>query len=177
MSRLAVTLWTCGKCGKPRGLHHGCTGSRGGRDRIRVGVAFRCPSCGKSVPNLLTHACTAPSDFRKRKAAEKRRLQTEERRRKRRAATARKRARARERKRKAAEERRRLAREAAARRRSADRDRTHDRTRHEHVTCTDACCDKYACRVYREGREAGHPEGYAEGYAEGLAAGFSAAAG
>ena len=176
MSRLAVTLWTCGKCGKPRGLHHGCTGSRGGRDRIRIGVAFRCPSCGKSVPNLLNHTCTAPSDFRKRKAAEKRRLQTEERRRKRRAATARKRARARERKRKAAEERRRLAREAAARRRAAERDRTHDRGRHEYGTCTDDCCGAYACRVYREGRDAGRVEGAAEGYATGLADGMSAVA-
>lgn len=177
MSRITVTWWTCGKCGKPRGLHHACAGRRGGRDRVRLGLAFTCPSCGRQVPNPLAHTCSVPSDFRRRKAAEKRRLQAGQRKRKRRAAAARKRARAKERKRQAADRRKQAAAGAAARRSAAGRSRSHDKTRHDHATCADPYCDKYACRIYREGREAGRPEGYAEGYAEGLAEGMSAAAG
>jgi hypothetical protein len=174
LARITLTLWTCGKCRKPRGLHHLCTGTRKGRDRIRLGLSFTCPSCGKSTPNLLTHTCTARSDFRKRKAAEKRRLQAEERKRKRRAAAARKRARAKERRRKAAELRKERAAEAAAKRKAAGRSRSHDKERHDCETCTDPYCTRYGCRVYREGREAGLAEGHAEGYAEGFAAGFAA---
>lgn len=172
MARIAVTLWTCGKCGEPRGLHHACAGRRGGRDRVRLGLALTCPSCGKTAPNLLAHTCSAPSDFRKRKAAEKRRLQAEARRRKRRAAAARKRAAARERRRKAADQRKRKAAEAAAARKAADRARSHDRQRHDHAACTDPYCDKFTCRVYREGVEAGRAEGEAEGFAKGYAAGL-----
>ena len=175
MARIAVTLWRCGRCGKPRGLHHQCSGRRGGRDRIRLGVSFTCPSCGKSVPNLLTHTCSSRSDFKKRKAAQKRAELAADRKRKRRAAAARKRARARERKRKAAERRRRLAEEARERRRREQRRRSHDRERHDYETCQDPYCTRYGCRVYREGKDAGRPEGHADGYAEGFADGIAAA--
>lgn len=173
MARLALTLWTCGKCGKPRGLHHACAGRRKGRDRVRLGVAFTCPSCGKPTANPLTHTCSAPSDFRKRKAAQKRAEQAAERKRKRRAAAARKRARAKERKRKARERRKQLAAEAAARRKAAARSSSHDRQRHEYADCTDPHCDRYQCRVYREGIEAGRPEAEADGYAKGYADGMN----
>ncbi len=175
MSRITVTLWTCGRCSKPRGLHHQCTGRRGGRDRVRLGLSFTCPSCGKPAANLLAHTCTVSSDFRKRKAAQKRAGQAAERKRKRKAAAARKRARAKERRRKAAELRRQRATEAAATRRRRERSQSHDRNRHEYADCTDEHCPKFQCRVYRDGLAAGRAQGQAEGYAEGYAEGMSAA--
>lgn len=175
MARLTVTLWKCGRCGKSRGLHHLCTGRSKGRDRIRPVLSFACPSCGKHTANLLTHTCSPRSDFRKRKAAQKRAEQAAERKRRRKAAAARKRARAKERKRKAAERRRQLAADAAARRKASARARSHDGSRHEYAACTDPYCPKFQCRVYREGLEAGRAEGHAAGFAEGYAEGMNAA--
>jgi hypothetical protein len=175
LARIALTLWKCGKCGKPRGLHHACAGRRGGRDQVRPALSFRCPSCGKPVPNPLRHTCSAPSDFRKRRAAEKRHRLAEERKRKRKAAAARKRARAKERSRKAAELRKQRAAEAAAARRKRERSQSHDRNRHEYAACTDETCPKYQCRAYREGTTAGRAQGQAEGYAEGYAEGINTA--
>jgi flagellar biosynthesis/type III secretory pathway protein FliH len=175
LARIAVTLWTCGKCGKSRGLHHLCTGRRKGRDRVRPRLSLTCPACGKATANPLTHTCSPQSDFRKRKAAQKRHQQAEERKRKRKAAAARKRARARERKRKAAELRKKRAAEAAEARRKRERSRSHDQNRHEYASCTDPYCPKYQCRVYREGLEAGRAEGHASGFAEGYAEGMNAA--
>lgn len=170
MTRLTVTLWTCGRCRKPRGLHHACTGTRGGRDQIRIGVTLRCPSCGALSGNPLTHTCRAQSDFRKRKAAEKRHRRAEERKRKKRAAAARKRARAKERKRLATE--RRKAAEAARRRQA--RNQTHDRNRHEYAACTDNSCERALCRAYRDGIDLGRLDGEAEGFAKGYADGMNA---
>lgn len=175
MARLALTLWTCGKCGKPRGLHHACAGRRKGRDRVRLGLSLTCPSCGKPTANPLTHTCSAPSDFRKRKAAQKRAEQAAERKRRRKSAAARKRARARERKRAAAEKRKKQAAEATATRRKRERSQSHDRARHEHAACTDEFCPKFQCRIYREGLEAGRAQGQAEGFAAGYADGVNAA--
>jgi hypothetical protein len=174
LARITLALWRCGKCGKGRGLQHACTGSRNRRDRIKLGLSFTCPACGKPVPSLLTHTCLQRSDFRRRKAAQKRAELAAERKRKRKAAAARKRARAKERRRKAAGRRKQLAAEAAARRKAAARSQSHDRTRHEYQTCTDPYCGKYGCRVYREGQDSVRAEMRAEGYAEGLAAGLSA---
>lgn len=171
--RVRLTLWTCGRCRKPRGLHHLCTGGRKRRDRIAPRLAFTCPSCGKSTGNLLTHTCSQPSDFRRRRAAQARSVKTEARRRKRRAAAARKRARLRERKRAAAERRRRQRADAASARARAARSRTHDKNRHEYADCSDDTCGRSACRIYREGAETGRAEGRAEGYAEGYAEGMS----
>ena len=175
MSRLTITLWRCGRCGKPRGLHHLCTGSRKRRDRVRLSLSFTCPSCGKPTANLLTHTCSVRSDFRKRKAAQKRAELAAERKRKRRAAAARRRARQKERKRTATERRRQLRAEAAAARRKRERSQSHDRNRHEYAACTDEFCPNRQCRVYREGIEAGRAQGQAEGFAEGYAEGMNAA--
>lgn len=123
-------------------------------------------------PSLLTHTCSVPSDFRKRKAAQQRAAQAAER--KRRAAAARKRVRAEERKRRAAERRKQLAAEAAARRKAQQRQRTHDKDRHDYETCEDPYCTRFGCKVYRAGREAGRAEGHADGYSEGFAEGLSA---
>jgi hypothetical protein len=149
-------------------------GRRKGRDRIKLGVSFTCPACGKPAPNPLTHTCSTRSDFKKRKAAQKRAEQGAERKRKRQAAAARKRARAKERRRKATERRKQLAAEAAARRKAAAQGQSHDKERHDYETCTDPHCSRYGCRVYREGRESGCAEGHADGYAQGFADGLSA---
>ena len=55
------------------------------------------------------------------------------------------------------------------------------RTEHRYQTCRDEDCQRFACRVYREGfrdgygagHAAGHAEGYATGYAEGHGAGMA----
>lgn len=167
--RVRLTLWACGRCGKPRGLHHVCAGGRKGRDRITPRLSFTCPSCGKATGNLLTHTCSARSDFRQRKAAQARAVKSEARRRKRKAGAARKRARLRERKRAAAEKRRRLRAEAASARARSARSQTHDKNRHEYAVCRDEGCGRSACRIYREGAETGRAQGHAEGYAEGYA--------
>jgi membrane protein involved in colicin uptake len=176
--RVRLTLLSCGRCGKPRGLHHVCRGGGKGRDRIKPKLSFTCPSCGKATANLLAHTCTSGSDFRKRQAAQKRAEQAAARKRKRRAAAARKRARARERKKAAAERRRRLRAEAAAARARAARAQSHDKNRHEYAGCRDEGCGRSACRIYREGamtgRAEGHAEGYAEGYAEGMTDAYKA---
>jgi hypothetical protein len=173
LARIAIALWRCGRCGKPRGLHHACSGRRGGRDRFRLTVGFRCASCGKTVPSLLAHTCSAPSDFRRRKAARARAEKAAERKRKRLAAASRRRARARERRRLAAARRAELRKQAAAARRERERSQTHDRERHEPAACEDAGCPRYPCQVYREGAAAGFAAGEAQGYAKGYAAGMS----
>ena len=56
---------------------------------------------------------------------------------------------------------------------------TDAQTQHRYQTCRDEDCQRFACRIYREGfREgygaghaAGHAQGYSEGYTEGYAAG------
>ena len=51
------------------------------------------------------------------------------------------------------------------------------REQHRYQTCDDEYCDRFPCRVYREGyadgHGAGHVAGVAEGYAEGYAAGYA----
>ena len=173
--RARLTLWACGRCGKPRGLHHACAGGRRGRDRIGPRLSFTCPSCGKPTANLLAHTCSPRSDFRQRRAADARQRKAGERKRKRRAAAARKRTRIRERKREAAERRKRLRAEAAAARARSARSRSHDRDRHEYADCTDEHCGMRLCAVYREGTEAGRAEGHGAGYADGYAAGMTGA--
>ncbi|HEV8279793.1 MAG TPA: hypothetical protein VGQ26_29450 [Streptosporangiaceae bacterium] len=50
---------------------------------------------------------------------------------------------------------------------------TNARTQHDYRRCRDESCDRFACRVYREGRRDGYDEGYAEGYLAGQAAGYA----
>ena len=46
-------------------------------------------------------------------------------------------------------------------------------TEHRYATCTDEWCDRFPCRVYREGYEAGQAAGFASGYAAGRADGYT----
>ncbi len=45
------------------------------------------------------------------------------------------------------------------------------RMQHHYQTCRDESCERFACRVYREG----YNDGHAAGYAAGEAAGYSSA--
>jgi hypothetical protein len=47
------------------------------------------------------------------------------------------------------------------------------RTEHRYQTCRDDNCQRFACRVYREGWRDGYGAGHAAGYAEGHATGYS----
>lgn len=170
-----VSLLSCGRCGKPRGLRHACTGRRKA-SAWKPGLTFTCGTCGKSHGNPLTHRCEVPSDFRKRKAAEARKRKAGERARKRKAAAARRRARAKARKAEAAERRRQAAREKRAQGK-AQKPRSNDQDRHDYQSCPDLDCGRYPCRVYREGKGAGQAEGHSEGYVEGYAEGVQSAMG
>lgn len=168
-----VSLLSCGRCGKPRGLVHECAG-RGKGPAFRLGPSFTCGTCGKNHGNPLTHQCAVKSDFRQRRAAQARREKAEERARKRKATAARRRTRAKARKAGAAERRKQPARE----KREQDKEqkpRSNDRERHDYQACEDLDCSRYPCRVHREGKGAGQVEGYAEGYSEGYAAGMQSA--
>jgi flagellar biosynthesis/type III secretory pathway protein FliH len=54
------------------------------------------------------------------------------------------------------------------------------RTQHDYRRCRDEDCQRFACRVYKEGYRAGYDageaEGYATGHAEGYAEGYAAGA-
>jgi hypothetical protein len=43
---------------------------------------------------------------------------------------------------------------------------------HDYRSCSDPDCPRFACKVYREGRDAGEAAGQAEGYTEGYAEGY-----
>lgn len=45
---------------------------------------------------------------------------------------------------------------------------------HRYQVCRDEYCQRFACRVYREGQRDGYGAGHAAGAAEGFAAGYSA---
>jgi hypothetical protein len=55
---------------------------------------------------------------------------------------------------------------------------TNARTQHDYRRCRDDDCQRFACRIYKEGYrdgyDAGQALGYAEGYAAGEAAGYQA---
>jgi hypothetical protein len=46
------------------------------------------------------------------------------------------------------------------------------RTQHRYQACRDESCERFACRVYKEGYRAGHDAGEAEGYQKGHVAGY-----
>ena len=50
---------------------------------------------------------------------------------------------------------------------------TGERIQHRYQTCGDEDCQRYACRVYREGYAEGYGVGHAAGYAAGEAAGYA----
>jgi hypothetical protein len=43
---------------------------------------------------------------------------------------------------------------------------------HRYQSCKDEHCERFPCRVYREGFADGHAAGYSTGYADGYAQGF-----
>jgi hypothetical protein len=47
------------------------------------------------------------------------------------------------------------------------------REEHRYQLCDDEYCERFPCRVYREGYEAGHAAGSASGYAAGRADGYA----
>jgi hypothetical protein len=46
------------------------------------------------------------------------------------------------------------------------------RQEHRYQLCRDDDCDRFPCRVYKEGWRDGWPDGHQHGHAEGYAAGF-----
>ena len=46
-------------------------------------------------------------------------------------------------------------------------------TEHRYQACDDEYCERFPCRVYREGYEDGHAAGSATGYAAGRADGYA----
>ncbi len=51
---------------------------------------------------------------------------------------------------------------------------TGERTQHRYETCRNESCERFACRVYRQGYQDGYEAGQAAGYAAGEAAGYAA---
>lgn len=47
---------------------------------------------------------------------------------------------------------------------------------HDYRTCGDRDCERYPCRIYKEGYANGRDDGYFAGYADGEAAGQATAA-
>jgi flagellar biosynthesis/type III secretory pathway protein FliH len=45
---------------------------------------------------------------------------------------------------------------------------------HRYQLCGDEYCDRFPCRVYKEGQRDGYDDGYRKGYDDGYAAGFGA---
>lgn len=46
-------------------------------------------------------------------------------------------------------------------------------TEHRYQACTDEYCERYPCRIYREGYRNGYEDGNGQGYSAGFAAGFA----
>jgi hypothetical protein len=137
--KLQLTLFTCGGCDKPRGLHHLCRGTRKGRDKPRLTVRYECKKCGRSVRNPFRHTCSIRTDWARRRKAAARRAKAAARR----------------------ELRKKRAREAAARRKAVaaerrakarDAKRTRPRAeRHNPRNCRDPECTRYPCHLYDDG--------------------------
>ncbi len=47
-------------------------------------------------------------------------------------------------------------------------------TGHEYAACDDEDCQRFICRVYKEGYAGGYVDGYQIGYAQGYAEGYGA---
>jgi flagellar biosynthesis/type III secretory pathway protein FliH len=43
---------------------------------------------------------------------------------------------------------------------------------HRYQLCRDEGCERYLCRIYKEGRRDGYDDGYRQGYTDGYAQGF-----
>jgi hypothetical protein len=51
--------------------------------------------------------------------------------------------------------------------------RTDTSTEHRYQRCRDEFCDRFPCRIYREGRRDGYQEGYQRGWSEGYSEGVT----
>jgi hypothetical protein len=49
---------------------------------------------------------------------------------------------------------------------------TGERAQHRYQACQDEGCERFACRVYREGLQEGYERGAAAGFAQGEAVGY-----
>jgi hypothetical protein len=47
---------------------------------------------------------------------------------------------------------------------------TSEGTEHRYQLCKDEFCDRFPCRIYKEGYRNGHEDGYEEGFPDGIAA-------
>jgi hypothetical protein len=173
--KFRVQLIQCGRCGKPRGIRHTCIRRMDSKRRttptkVRPRLSVNCGTCGK--PRGFRHTCTVQTDFkqrRRRQAAQAKRDRETAGRRRRRARedAGRKLRREREneaRKARRAKERERRRQAAATRRATPRGERTRrpapkparapfNPTTHKYDTCRDPDCERYPCRVYRQGQE------------------------
>jgi len=196
-----ATLFRCGTCGKryTNPATHTCVTRIDRkrphrRTRVTPQASITCGTCGQPYANPLTHVCTVTTDYRQQQAAAARQQKQAKaaKARKQKAALARQRkrdaaARARQRKRDAAKARPTPAAKPAGTGRPGQRAAGDG---HDYRECFYASqpgrgraaqdCDRFPCRIYREGhdlgyprgRQRGHAEGYAEGYADGYAQGY-----
>ena len=44
---------------------------------------------------------------------------------------------------------------------------------HRYQLCRDESCERFPCRIFKEGRRDGYDEGHARGHSEGFAAGYA----
>ena len=47
------------------------------------------------------------------------------------------------------------------------------RQEHRYQACDDEDCERYICRIYKEGYRNGYEDGYADGFGAGYSSGFS----
>ena len=47
-------------------------------------------------------------------------------------------------------------------------------TDHRYQTCNDEYCERFPCRVYKEGYQNGYADGHGAGYSSGFAEGYTA---
>jgi hypothetical protein len=52
--------------------------------------------------------------------------------------------------------------------------RTSSPQEHRYQLCKDEYCERFPCRVYREGYDAGYADGHGAGYSAGAADGYAA---
>jgi len=136
--KVRLTLATCGTCGKPRGITHACvtratSTRRKRRTTVRPRVTATCGKCGK--PRGIAHTCHIKTDFKKRRRQAARAEKAAERRQRR------------------ADAKRKRAEAARARKAAAKAAPKRPRPQHDYRTCRDDECERYVCRIYREGIE------------------------
>ncbi len=199
---MTATLFRCGRCGRryTNPLAHTCVTRADrkrppGKTRLSPQASRTCGTCGQPYANPLTHVCTVRTDFKKRQAAAARQQKQARaaKARKQKAALIRQRKReraaaARQRQRDRAKARAQQAKTAKPTGKPAGNGRAKPRQadNHDYRQCyydslpdrgrAAQDCDRFPCRIYREGRahgwDDGHARGYATGYAEGYEAGY-----